>query len=130
MTSENQSTQPTQTAAVKPQMSPVHARELLHCWIERERREYADVKFAEGGENRNHLVSLMQETDSFPEFWTDFALNYVIRATLFGPDTLKGRQAMGKAIVTLMHILETSMCLYGQMPKAGMSSTDGAIPCD
>jgi len=92
-------------------------------WIAIERREYADVKYAEDGDNRAMLKKAMEDGDW--QRWTDFAGNYVRRAEMFGLNTLQGKQALGKAIVTLMHTLETAIEFYGDMPKPGVSSTDG-----
>lgn len=100
------------------------AREHLQEWIGLERGGYADRKYEEGGANRTKLIQAM-ETEGFGNTWMDFAGNYIKRAQLFGADTLQGRQAMGKAIVTMMHMLETAVVVHGDMPAPGVSSTEG-----
>lgn len=106
-------------------MDELSEREQLGLWLQIERSVYADAKFAEAGENRLQLIEAMGN-EGFGDTWMDFAGNYIKRAQLFGADTLQGRQAMGKAIVTLMHMLETAILVYGDMPAPGVSSTEGA----
>jgi hypothetical protein len=61
-------------------------------------------------------------TDGLAGPWIDFIGNYLRRAELLGLDTMKGRQALGKYIVTMMHCLETAIEVYGPMPRAGYPS--------
>ncbi len=56
------------------------------------------------------------------ERWADFTGNYLQRAVIFGFDSEKGRQALGKACVTILHTLETAIEIYGDMPKPGVTS--------
>lgn len=94
-------------------------RNDLLNWIKAERENYADQKWS--GENRERLVKAMED-EGFGDIWRDFILNYLKRAELFGLDTLQGRQAMGKAIVTMLHCLETAIEIYGTMPQPGFPS--------
>lgn len=98
-----------------------HARYQLIAWLQDERKNYADVKWKDGESNRESLIQKMKEEGWTPT-WTDFAYAYMKRAELMGPDTLQGRQAMGKAVVTLMHILETAIMVFGPMPEPGHTS--------
>lgn len=100
-------------------------REHLLDWIREERSNYADGKYEEGGDIRYKLVLDMSDNgiDENSE-WYVFISNYLRRAQLFGANTVKGRQALGKLIVTLMHALETSIVLNGPMPKPGVSSSE------
>jgi hypothetical protein len=104
----------------------MEAREHVRKWIEQERAHYADTKYKDGEPNRAMLIDAT-ETEGFSEDgkWMGFLGNYIRRAQLFGIDTLQGRQALGKAIATAMHCLETSVMVYGDMPQPGMSSSDG-----
>jgi len=90
-------------------------------WVAQERAEYADVKFAADGDNRAELVAAMRSEGLAPT-WIGFILNYLKRAELFGLDTLQGRQALGKALVTVTHCLETAVEIHGPMPRPGVPS--------
>lgn len=93
---------------------------MIQEWIAQERAEYASKKYADGESNREELVDAMRDREW--ERWTNFAGNYLKRAELFGFDTPQGRQALGKAIVTLLHTLETACDLFGEMPQPGVPS--------
>lgn len=95
-------------------------RAYIGGWIDVERMSYADVKYAEDGDNRAMLVKAMQDGDW--QRWSDFAMQYVKKAEIFGFDSEKGRQQLGKAIVTLLHTLETAVMVHGPMPKPGLTS--------
>lgn len=103
-----------------PRLLPIPtAREELQAWIVTERATYADIKFSD--ENRAFLIKAMREEKLGP-IWMGFIGNYLKRAELFGLDTLQGRQALGKTIVTLLHCLETAIDEFGPMPAPGVSS--------
>lgn len=91
----------------------------LQKWIAVERATYADIKFSD--ENRAFLIDAMR-VERLGPIWLGFIGNYLKRAELFGLDTLQGRQALGKTIVTLLHCLETAMDEFGPMPAPGVSS--------
>lgn len=95
-------------------------RQHVAAWVLDERTRYADVKYAEDGDNRAALIKAMEDGDW--ERWTNFLGNYIKRAELFGLDTLSGRQALGKAIVTGLHFLETAVQVHGPMPRPGKPS--------
>lgn len=103
------------------------ARDQVGLWISLERIQYADTKYKDGEDNRAKLIEAMK-TEGFSEdgVWMGFLGNYIRRAQLFGVDTLQGRQALGKAITTAMHCLETAVMVHGDMPLPGVSSSDGA----
>ncbi len=98
------------------------ARVALKIWLLQERSRYADIKYAENGENRARLITAMVDTESIPELWDVQIEGYMDRARTFGLETAHGRQAMGKAIVTMMHCLETAIEVHGPMPKPGVPS--------
>ncbi len=88
-------------------------------WLDEEWNEYASVKWADPASAQAHRDCVLLFG---PTTWHDWAGNYIKRAVLFGLDTPQGRQALGKAIVTLMHVLETAVEEYGPMPRAGVPS--------
>lgn len=94
------------------------ARRELALWIRLERSRYADVKFEDDTAGRENLFRATKE-EGYGDTWNDFVQNYLTRAKEWGIDTPKGRQALGKAIVTLMHCLETGIQVYGDMPEPG-----------
>lgn len=98
-------------------------RNMLMEWIKLERTNYADVgKYAPGSPGRVMLIEAMK-TEGFGQTWSNFIYNYLFRAEKqYGLDTQQGRQAMGKAIVSLLHCLETACWVYGDMPRPGMPS--------
>lgn len=49
-------------------------------------------------------------------------MNYYGRALIFNVTTELGRQAVGKTIATLMHLLETAVEEHGPMPLPGVPS--------
>lgn len=100
------------------------ARDHVQCWIIAERALYADVKYAEDAANHLRLRTVMANEGLAPT-WLDFIGNYLRRAELFGLDTPQGRQAMGKATVTMLHCLETAVDVFGPMPNPGYPSGDG-----
>ena len=98
------------------------ARDELLEWIATERAFYADVKYAEDGTNREALIADLRYHPHIDGEWDVFIGNYMRRSQLFGVDSLPGRQALGKTIVTLMHCLETAIEVYGPMPAPGVPS--------
>lgn len=101
------------------------ARHDLVAWLLEERAGYADKKYANGTVTRDEFVEDLRNGYGLDARWLDFPLNYVQRAKLVGLDTPQGRQAMGKAIATLMHYLETAIVEFGPMPQPGISSSEG-----
>lgn len=95
------------------------ARFMVDHWLSQERFLYADEKWAEAEAAAAHLASVRCEG---PTTWHDWAGNYLLRAAMFSLDSPQGRQALGKAIVTLTHVLETAIEEYGPMPKPGVPS--------
>jgi hypothetical protein len=97
-------------------------RQSLLDWIATERALYADVKYAADGPNRAALIADLRDHPHIDGEWDVFIGNYLRRAQLFGVDSLPGRQALGKTIVTLMHCLETAIEAHGPMPVPGVPS--------
>ncbi|HWI05565.1 MAG TPA: hypothetical protein VNT52_17295 [Acidimicrobiales bacterium] len=99
------------------------AAEELLMWIEKERAEYAD--------STDHRQALIDELRLDPHFdgqWSVLVTNYLRRAQLLGLDSMAGRQAMGKLIVSCMHVLETAVDVFGPMPVAGVPSGEVVCP--
>lgn len=95
-------------------------RELVLRWISEERARYADAtKYATNTVGRDLTVDSVR-SDGVAIF--DFIYNYVKRAQLLGLTSEPGRQALGKAIVTCLHTLETAVEEHGQMPEPGHPS--------
>lgn len=95
-------------------------RQHVAAWILDERVRYADVKFDRQGGNHEVIRNGMDEGR-----WDDvlsFMQNYVKRAELAGLDTLQGRQALAKAVVTGLDFLEIAVDKFGPMPKPGRNS--------
>lgn len=102
----------------KPEISE---REQVLLWISQERMQYSDIKYAEESANRIMLRNAIQEGD-FGKF-IDFAFNYIKRVDIYGIAELeKAKQALGKGIVTLMHMLEMVIEYHGDLPKPGVTS--------
>ena len=80
---------------------------------------YADAKWSSPASAAAHLACVRSEP---PTTWNDWAGNYLLRAVRFGLETPQGRQALGKTIVTLTHVLETAIELWGPMPAPGVAS--------
>ncbi len=97
------------------------SRLALKQWLLQERSRYADVKYDSDGDNRQRLKEAMRD-EGYAPTWANFVDNYLKRVEVFGLDTPAGRQAMVKAIVTLMHCLETAIEVHGRMPKPGVPS--------
>jgi hypothetical protein len=101
---------------------PAHLEEMgaadyVQGWVDDERHTYANVKFS--GANREMIERYIAECDDRA---FDFVLNYLKRAQMMTLATPQGRQAMGKALVTLTDYLETAVQVHGPMPEPGFSS--------
>lgn len=96
-------------------------QEHVQTWIHAERLIYANHKWLYNEENRKTIKAQMADHGIEIE-WMNFITNYLKRAELFGVDTLQGRQALGKAAVTILHCLETAVELFGAMPRPGYPS--------
>lgn len=96
------------------------SRLQLLMWLTAERQRYSDVKYSDKKECDSHI----QEDGGIGDdswYW-GFIGNYLKRAQLMGLDQPNGRQALGKAIVTLMDALESSIRVFGPMPQPGVPS--------
>jgi hypothetical protein len=99
----------------------------LGTWIMQERTKYANFKFdRDGAEAMRHQIILEMKDYGLTNESTLYTIvmNYLGKAMYFGLDSHKGRQQLGKTIVTLMDYLELAIALFGPMPKPGMSSSD------
>lgn len=88
-------------------------------WVKVERLAYAHQKWAPPAAEAAHRASL---AGTGPTRWEDWAGDYIKRASMFGLDTPQGRQALGKAISTLVHFLATAVVDHGPMPRPGVPS--------
>jgi hypothetical protein len=102
------------------------AREHVRAWLDYERRTYADQKYAP---DKPITQALVKDAQDNPHMEADghqdidlFIGNYLSRVKMFGLDSLQGRQAMGKLIVTLTDHLERAVSIHGPMPTPGVSS--------
>jgi hypothetical protein len=95
------------------------SRPAVTRWLDDEYRLYANLKWSEPKAAEAHRSCVVGEG---PTTWNDWAGNYIMRAAMFGLATPQGRQALGKAIVTLIHVLETAVVEFGPMPKPGVPS--------
>lgn len=89
-------------------------------WLHDERYKYADTKY----NDKNEVDYHMQVDSGIGEnsWYEGFIGNYFKRAQLFGLNTPQGRQALGKMIVTCLDALESSVRVFGPMPRAGVPS--------
>lgn len=97
-------------------------RRHVAAWIAAERAEHADPKWR-ASVNRDVALTHMRE-DPAGHWYLDYVRQYMHRASLVGLSSLSGRQLLGKACVTLLHALETSVECYGPMPEPGKPSGD------
>lgn len=97
------------------------SRERLHVrqWVRRE-REYADAKFDD--QRIGHDEEMRQYGIEEDGFWIRQILQYFDRAQVLGLDNPLGRQAMGKAYMTLGGFLESMVRVYGLLPPGGVPS--------
>lgn len=95
------------------------AKIQVQDWVAQERRHYADVKWS--GKNKVTNLEKMA-TEGISPYWMGFIGNYLRRAEMFGLDTLQGRQALGKALVTITACLEDAVLIHGKMPVPGVAS--------
>jgi hypothetical protein len=109
------------TTKEQPDLKLIATKMNVAEWIKLERAEHAETKYGEGLPGRVALVDEMR-TEGFGGGWEGFIGNYLKRVELFGLDTPQGRQALGKAAVTLIHMLETAVLVHGPMPKPGVPS--------
>lgn len=92
-------------------------------WIFRERHEYADKKYLLNAENyQKRLDDLRENGIGEKSGEVNFLLTYLKRAELLGIDTLAGRQAFGKFVVTAIATLERICVVYGPLPQPGVPS--------
>lgn len=98
---------------------PTEARDHVAAWVAAERAGHADRKFS--GSNRAMVRDAMA-ADGLGDRLQAFVANYMRRAELVGLDTLQGRQALGKAAVTLLDFCEHAVILHGPMPAPGVPS--------
>lgn len=98
------------------------ARRVVARWIRQERRLYADPQKWSGPPENAAARRAAIEADPSGSWSLDYARTYLHRAEQYGLDTEPGRQALGKAIVTATHGLETAVELWGAPPMPGHPS--------
>jgi hypothetical protein len=111
----------TEKAGVVEELAFIASRIVASDWIAIERREYADHKYDADLRYKNdidmHNFGLTEESD-----WWVFLTNYLRRAQVFGVDTLQGRQAFGKFVVTALSAFESMIRTEGRPPTPGVHS--------
>lgn len=80
-------------------------------WLNTEREEYQTKKFNYEGEDKTQTV----------EEWTRQFDNYIGRLSIFGLDTMQGKQAALKLAATAVALCE-HLAESGTLPKPGVSS--------
>lgn len=107
----------------EPKLADTAVRMRNLAWLTRERTQYADVKYEPGGANYMSRLEDMREHGLGPgSTEMTFLTNYLKRAEILGLDTLAGRQAFGKFVVTAMAMLDRIVLAYGDLPEAGHPS--------
>lgn len=108
---------------VDPELADMLVRASNMTWIMRERREYADRKYPPGSPNYDARLADMRANGIGPgSTEVVFLTNYLKRAELLGLDTLLGRQAFAKFVVTAFAILDRVVMAYGPLPEPGHPS--------
>lgn len=92
----------------------------LNRWIYLERWQYAEHKYND--KLRLKGVRELATDPHLEEYWWTHVGNYLGRVRTLGLDTLAGRQALGKTIVTLHALAEASMVAFGPFPELGVPS--------
>lgn len=93
----------------------------VRVWARVERRDYADKKF---GPHRAGEIEKLKADPHAAEYLHIFngIGDYLKRAQQFGLDSPQGRQAAGKALITIESLLADSVVAFGPMPKPGLPS--------
>lgn len=95
-------------------------RSQIRQWV-RQERVYADNKF-DGMQRGDHDEEMKESGIEEDSWWYNQIMQYVDRARMFGLETPKGRQAMGKCYMTLGGMLESMVRVHGRMPEGGVPS--------
>lgn len=99
------------------------ARTDVNTWVYQERTRYADKKW--DSKTHDPLIRALRDDphqESEGRQYLDWIQDYFLRMKQFGLDTPQGRQAAGKALVTLHHMLESAVVAFGRMPNPGHPS--------
>lgn len=95
-------------------------KSYVRTWIRLEKKRYADKKWGKDEGNRQLKLDGMREPGQ--AFWWGYVENYLRRAELLDLSTLAGRQALGKAVITINAMLEMAVEVWGPMPEPGVPS--------
>jgi hypothetical protein len=90
-------------------------------WVVKERQGHAHAKW-HTGEHRQVQIDHLHAGREGWDWYTNYIEQYLLRAKIQGFDTLQGRQQIGKALMTLTHMLELVVEEFGDMPKPGVPS--------
>lgn len=112
-------------------------RAELYSWVEQE-EEYVAGKFDQA---RREHDEAMSSSDTFNDFWARQIIQYIDRAFLFFREAeqavedsgrvtdaqavilrKKAQQALAKGMMTFKGAVESSIRVYGVMPKGGVPS--------
>jgi hypothetical protein len=93
----------------------------IRNWARIERFKYSDKKF---GPHREKEIEGLQADPHCEEYLHIFngIGDYLKRAQQFGLDSPQGRQAAGKAMITIESLLADCVVAFGPMPKPGVPS--------
>ena len=96
--------------------SEQHAQFAVAHWLDAE-RAYAEAKWP------------TQVTDQLaPEEYEPWVCQYIHRAVILGVGNPLGRQAMAKALRTLLALTESVVRKHGELPMAGVPSGEIVWP--
>jgi hypothetical protein len=102
--------------------SPVLLRPVVMEWVEVEWEAYADGKWEAA---RAQYIEYMRQDGMDPSgFWFNQIFNYVSRAQVLGLGNPLARQAMMKALATMVDCCGSMMAAHGLPPAPGHSSGD------
>lgn len=92
------------------------------AWLQRERSQYADQKYEPGSPNYIARLEDLRTNGLGGSTEMTFLTNYLKRAEILGIDTLAGKQAYGKFVVTAIAIMDRIVMVHGDLPEAGHPS--------
>jgi hypothetical protein len=111
--------EPTQDLILKADLAT--ALQQVNQWARIERRDYADKKFEQLRAKEIHIIDTDPHLESSPHIFHGIG-DYMKRAEMFGLDTYQGRQALGKALITIESLLCDAIVAHGPMPRPGFTS--------
>lgn len=89
-------------------------------WYAIELETYVDKKFDDA--RNGHDADIAHNQLDEESFWVHQIFQYLDRLRLFRLDTLQGRQALAKMVMTSQGCLESAIRVFGSLPAPGVSS--------